>query len=140
MRESHVLGLDNTPRYAYAVAAVLLIAVAFSIVQISVRPSLPADQQAPAGMVLRLIVFTGAATALFLLRSTDATAALCVLALALSGIANAGPPGDPWEGIAGRALTGLSWIARAFAFPVIALAILYFPGRSPLLRRYPVLH
>lgn len=141
MRDAHVLRLDTTPPYAYAVAAVLLIAVAFSILQIAVvRPALPADQQASIGMIVRLLVFTGAAIVLFLLRSTDATAALSVLALALSGVANAGPPDEPWEGVAGRALTGLSWIARAFAFPVIALAILYFPARSPLLRRYPILH
>jgi eukaryotic-like serine/threonine-protein kinase len=141
MRDAHTIGFENAPRYAYAVAAVLLIAVAFSILQIAVvRPAVPAAEQAPLGMMLRLVVFTGAAIVLFLLRSTDATAALSVLALALSGVANAGPPGEPWEGVAGRALTGLSWIARAFAFPVIALAILYFPGRSSQLRRYPVLH
>ncbi len=141
MRDSHALGLDNTPRYAYAVAAVLLIAVAFSIFQIAVvRPDLPLEQRAPLGMLIRLVVFTGGAIVLFLLRSSDATAALSVLALALSGVANAGPPGEPWHGVIGRGLTGLSWIARAFAFPVIALAILYFPARSPLLRRYPVLH
>jgi hypothetical protein len=141
MRDPHVLGLDNTPRYAYAVAAVLFIAVAFSIVQTGiVRPTLPFDQQPAVGMVIRLLVFTGGAIVLFLLRSSDATAALSVLALALSGVANAGPPGEPWEGAVGRALTGVSWIARAFAFPVIALAILYFPARSPLLQRYRVLH
>ena len=141
MRDANVLGLDNTPRYAYAVAAVLLIAVAFASLQIGfVRPALPADQQAPLGMLARLVVFTGAAILLFLLRSSDATAALSVLALALSGVANAGPPADAWDGVAGRGLTGLAWIARAFAFPVIALAILYFPARSPLLGRYPFLH
>ena len=142
MRGPHVLGLDNAPRYAYAVAVVLLLTIAYAAVQIGlVRPALPeADRVAP-GHLLQLLVFTAGAIALFLLRSSDATAALSVLALALSGIANTGPPdGAAWPGFFGAALTGLAWIATAVAFPVIALAILYFPAKSPLLARYPALH
>jgi serine/threonine-protein kinase len=33
-----------------------------------------------------------------------------------------------------------AWIAAPLAFPSIALAILYFPAKSPLLERYPWLH
>ena len=60
---------------------------------------MPADARPPAAQILQLIVFTGAAVVLFFLRSSDATAALSVLALALSGIANASPArGFVWSG------------------------------------------
>ena len=142
MRGPNVLGLDNAPRYAYAVAGVLVLTVAFAIVQIAiVRPTLPFADQVPPGQLVQLVVFTAAAIVLFLLRSSDATAALSVLALALSGIANSGPPaGSAWPGFAGEALTGISWFAMPIAFPVIALAILYFPSKAPLLDRHPSLH
>jgi eukaryotic-like serine/threonine-protein kinase len=141
MRGSHVLGLDNAPRYAYAVAAVLLLTVAYTVVQIAiVLPQLPEQARTPPGLIVQLLVFTGAAIALFLLRSSDPTAALSVLALALSGLANAGPPrGVEWDVPFGRFITGVAWIAGPVAFPVIALAILYFPSKSGLLDRYPIL-
>src|SRR5688500_12073715 len=47
--------------------------------------------RAHAGMIVQVIVFTGAAVLLFLLRSNDITAALVVLALALSAVAGGGP-------------------------------------------------
>ena len=141
MRVRQGLSVDNAPRYAYGVAAVLLITVGYAAILLAaVQPAAPDAQRVALGMVIRLLVFAAGAVALFLLRSSDATAALSVLALALSGMANAGPPGEPWEGVLGHALTGISWIARAVAFPVIALAILYFPSRSPLLERYTLLH
>src|ERR1041385_5116491 len=43
------------------------------------------------GMTIQVIVFTGAAILLFVLRSRDLTAALSVLALALSAAAGGGP-------------------------------------------------
>src|SRR5438128_5572530 len=43
------------------------------------------------GMVVQVIVFTVAALVLFVLRSSDLTAQLSVLALALSGVAGGGP-------------------------------------------------
>ncbi len=142
MRGPNVLGLDNAPKYAYGVAGVLVLTVAYAIVQIAfVRPALPDADQVPVGQLVQLVVFTAAAIVLFLLRSSDATAALSVLALALSGVANSGPPGgSAWPGFAGEALTGFSWITMPIAFPVIALAILYFPSKSPLLDRHPSLH
>ena len=94
------------------------------------------------GMIVQLIVFTAAALILFLLRSYDLTAGLCVLALALSAVAGGGPLFGT-EGqipLVGWVLTVFSWLASPFAFPVIALAIFYFPTRSPLLGRYPMLH
>ena len=142
MRAPQVLGLDNTPRYAYGVAAVLVLTLIYSFVHVGlVLPALAPPARVPTGMIVQLIVFTGAAIVLFLLRSSDATAALSVLALALSGIANSGPPpGSEWAVPFGPFVTGLSWIAGPIAFPVIALAILYFPSKAPLLDRYPQLH
>jgi eukaryotic-like serine/threonine-protein kinase len=91
------------------------------------------------GMVIQVIVFTVAALVLFVLRSSDLTAQLSVLALALSGVAGGGPlrgaeqifPLGIW-----KVLTVFTWLAGPLAFPIIALAILYFPSPSPLLKRY----
>jgi serine/threonine-protein kinase len=135
------MGLPQAPRYTYVVAAILAITVAYAVLAIAIAPALPQDARPPAGMIVRLIVFTTAALALFALRSHDATAALSVLALAFSGIANAGPPsGSEWPGTMGAVMTMVARVATPLAFPVIALAILYFPSKSPLLKRYPMLH
>ena len=88
------------------------------------------------GMIVQVLVFTIAAIVLFVLRSSDLTAQLCVLALALSGVAG----GGPLRGVEhvlpfglGHGLTIFAWLAGPFAFPIIALAILHFPSPSPLL-------
>ncbi len=93
------------------------------------------------GIVVQMVVFIGCALVLFLLRSHDTTAGMCVLALALSGVAGGGPLLGAERALpAGQILTVFAWMASPFAFPVIALAILYFPSRSPLLSRLPWLH
>jgi hypothetical protein len=95
------------------------------------------------GMVVQVIVFTAAALVLFVLRSGDLTAQLSVLALALSAVAGGGPLLGAEQVVplgAGRVLTVFAWLAGPLAFPIIALAILYFPSPSPLLKRYPWLH
>ncbi len=95
-----------------------------------------------AGMIVQIAVFTLCAAVLLFLRSSDPTAVLCVLALAASAVGGGGPlfgaekvlpPG------ADHLLTVFAWLATPLAFPIIALAILYFPARSPLLDRYPLL-
>jgi eukaryotic-like serine/threonine-protein kinase len=91
--------------------------------------------------ILQVVVFIGAAIVLFTLRSNDLTAALSVLALALSGVAAGGPLYGVEDRIPlGRVLTLFTWLAGPFAFPVIALAILYFPIPSPRLARFRALH
>jgi len=90
------------------------------------------------GMIVQILVFTTGAIVLLALRSSDPTALLSVLALALSGVAGGGPllgvehalPLGSW-----RVLTIFGWLAGPLAFPIIALAILYFPSPSPLLKR-----
>jgi tRNA A-37 threonylcarbamoyl transferase component Bud32 len=91
------------------------------------------------GDMLQSLVFAAAAVVLLALRSRDLTAWLSVLALALTGVSGGGPlrgeealvPG------LGRILTIYAWMAAPLAFPVIALAILHFPSRSPLLVWHP---
>jgi tRNA A-37 threonylcarbamoyl transferase component Bud32 len=95
------------------------------------------------GMMLQIVVFTGAALVLLYLRSRDATATFAVMALALCAAGGGGPlmgservlPHGPRE-----VMTVFAWIASPLAFPVTGLAILYFPSRSPLLTRHPWLH
>jgi eukaryotic-like serine/threonine-protein kinase len=93
------------------------------------------------GRILQVVVFVGAAIVLFALRSNDLTAALSVLALALSGVAAGGPLfGVEGRVPLGKALTIFTFLAGPCAFPVIALAVLHFPSRSPRLSRSPALH
>jgi tRNA A-37 threonylcarbamoyl transferase component Bud32 len=95
------------------------------------------------GMLVQIVVFTLAALALFLLRSSDLTAQLSVIALALSAVGGGGPllgvervlpPGLD------RLMAVFSWLAGPLAFPVIALAVLYFPTVSARLRQHRWLH
>jgi serine/threonine-protein kinase len=92
------------------------------------------------GMTLQIVVFIGAALVLFLLRTTDVTAAFSVLALALSGVGGGGPLMGSERMLPGplaATMTVFAWIAGPFAFPSIALALLYFPAKSPLVERRP---
>jgi hypothetical protein len=69
------------------------------------------------------------------------TAGLAVLALSLAAVA-----GGPLFGVeaalplVGPILTVFTFLGGPLAFPTIALAILYFPARSALLTRHPLLH
>ncbi len=95
------------------------------------------------GMTVQVLVFTIAAIVLLVLRSDDVTAGLAVLALALSAVAGGGPLFGVERLIPlglGSVFTVFAWIATPLAFPIIALAILYFPERSPLLSKYAALH
>jgi GAF domain-containing protein len=94
------------------------------------------------GMIVQMIVFTGAAVLLLLMRSYDLTAGLCVLALTFSAVGGGGPMlgEERIFPIGHQLLTVFAWVASPLAFPTIALAILYFPTRSRLLDRYPWIH
>src|SRR5258708_4301937 len=95
------------------------------------------------GMVVQVIVFTVAAIVLFALRRSDLTAQLSVLALALSAVAGGGPLLGAEQVFplgAGKVLTIFAWLAGPLAFPIIALALLYFPSPPPLLQPPPSLH
>jgi tRNA A-37 threonylcarbamoyl transferase component Bud32 len=95
------------------------------------------------GMMVQIVVFIGGSLVLFMLRTTDVTAAFCVLALTLSAVGGGGPLMGVERALPAAfaaPLTVFSWIAGPLAFPSIALAILYFPARSQLLVRYRWLH
>jgi GAF domain-containing protein len=97
--------------------------------------------RAHVGRILQVTCFIAGAIVLFALRSHDLTAALSVLALALSGVAAGGPLyGVEGAVPGGRLLTVFAWLSGPCAFPIIALAIAYFPTRSPRLLRYPAAH
>jgi GAF domain-containing protein len=100
----------------------------------------PSDGWARAhlGMMLQAIVFAGGALVLLLLRSEDLTAGLCVLALALSAPGGGGPLLGAESALPlGSILTIFCWLASPLAFPLIAIAVLHFPTRSPLIVRHP---
>ena len=85
------------------------------------------------GMIIQVVVFAGGALFLLLLRPDDPTANLSVVALALSAVGSGGPLlGAEGTFPLARVLTVFGWIASPLAAPVIALAILHFPTRSPL--------
>ena len=93
------------------------------------------------GMIVQIVVFTGCALVLLVLRSNDLTAALSVLALALSAVGGGGPLLGVEHAIplgVGHLLTIFAWMASPLAFPIIALAILYFPSRVAAPRAPPV--
>jgi len=76
------------------------------------------------GMIVQVLVFTIAAIVLLALRSSDLTAHLCVLALALSGVAGGGPlhgVESGWPFGLGHVLTVFAWLSGPLAFPIIAL-------------------
>jgi hypothetical protein len=86
------------------------------------------------GMILQIVMFTGAGLILFLVRTTDVTAGLCALALGLSAVGSGGAlmgveRALPWP--LDSVLTVFSWVAGPLAFPCIVLAMLYFPVPSP---------
>ena len=96
-----------------------------------------------AGPLIDMASIVGAALALLLLRPRDQSALLIVATLACAGTSTGGalaggeaalPP------MLRAPLTVFSWMAMPLAFPLIALAVLYFPRKSDLLVRHPWLH
>src|SRR5688572_15195405 len=94
------------------------------------------------GMIVQTVVFIGAAVLLLLLRAYDRTAGLCALAFAFSAVGGGGPLFGAERNVSFiyPLLTFFAWMASPLAFPSIALAILHFPSRSPMLDRSPWLH
>jgi serine/threonine-protein kinase len=90
------------------------------------------------GMIVQILMFIGAALVLVFVRTTDITACLCALALALSAVGSGGPlmgAERTLPPLAAGVMTVFSWVAGPLAFPCIVLAMLYFPVRSPLIVR-----
>ena len=103
----------------------------------------PSVVAAHLGPIVEMVSIVGAALVLLLLRPRGATALLIVSTLACAGTSTGGsllggelalPP------LLSAPLTMFAWLAMPLAFPLIAIAILYFPSKSRVLVRYPWLH
>jgi tRNA A-37 threonylcarbamoyl transferase component Bud32 len=95
------------------------------------------------GPILEMLSVVGAAAVLLLLRPRDASALLIVSTLACAGTSTGGSllgAESSLPGFVSAPLTVFTWMAMPLAFPLIALAILYFPRKSPVLVRHPWLH
>ena len=91
------------------------------------------------GPLLQVIAFLGGALALVALGTSGTTARLMTLALICAAVATAGPlyGEERTAPVIGGVLLLLSWIATPLAFPIIGLAVLYFPSRAAILDRHP---
>ena len=92
--------------------------------------------------LLQIVVFVTLSIVLLALRATDPTAALAVLALTLCAVAAGGPTlgGEyllpvPLQ----QVMTIFSWMATPLAFVATSFAIGFFPRKSALLARRPLL-
>ena len=90
------------------------------------------------GPLLQVIAFLGGALALIALGTRGTTARLMTLALICAAVATAGPlyGEEQTAPFIGGVLLLLSWIATPLAFPIIGLAVLYFPSRASILDRH----
>jgi hypothetical protein len=95
------------------------------------------------GAIVEMISIVGAALVLLLLRPRGATALLVVSTLACAGTSGGGSLLGAELGlpaVLSVPLTVFAWLAMPITFPLIAIAILYFPGKSGVLVRHPWLH
>jgi hypothetical protein len=94
-------------------------------------------------MLIQILIFTGAAAVLLILRSDDVTAAIALTSLAFCAAGGGGPlmgserilPSGLRE-----TMTTFAWMAGPIAFPLVAIAILYFPRKAPILTRHRWIH
>lgn len=95
------------------------------------------------GPLTEMLAIVGAAVVLLLLRPRDRTALLVVTTLACAGASSGGSllGGElSLPLVLSAPLTVFSWMAISVTFPLIAITVLYFPGKSGVLVRYPWLH
>ncbi|MGH9383646.1 MAG: protein kinase domain-containing protein, partial [Vicinamibacterales bacterium] len=87
------------------------------------------------GSIVQLTAFLAGATVLFALGARGVTAALMMLALIATGVANSGPLLGAERAVPLLAPIVLlfNWIATPLAFPVIGVAVLCFPHRAAIL-------
>ena len=95
------------------------------------------------GPIVEMVSIVGAAVVLLLLRPRGATALLIVSTLACAGTSTGGSLLGGELGLPpflSAPLTVFAWMAMPVTFPLIAMAILYLPGKSGVLVRHPWLH
>jgi eukaryotic-like serine/threonine-protein kinase len=90
-----------------------------------------------AGPLAQLAAFLAGAVVLFALGAHGLTAALMMLALVATGVANSGPllGAEHALPIFGPLMLLFNWIATPLAFPVIGVAVLCFPHRAVVLNQ-----
>jgi aminoglycoside phosphotransferase (APT) family kinase protein len=88
--------------------------------------------------LVQMAGFLTGAVILVALGIRGTTATLMTLAMMLTAIANGGPlSGAEFSvPVLGPLLAVFGWLATAFSFPVIGLAVLHFPTRAPVLDRH----
>jgi GAF domain-containing protein len=89
------------------------------------------------GALAQMTAFLAGAAVLMALGAHGTTAALMTLALIATATANGGPllGSDMAVPVIGPLLLIFNWLITAFSFPIIGLAVLYFPHRAEILDR-----
>jgi len=90
-----------------------------------------------AGPLSQMSAFIGGALVLLLLGARGTTATLMTLALLATATANSGPllGSEKVLPVIGPVLLIFNWLITALSFPIIGLAVLYFPHRAEILDR-----
>jgi predicted Ser/Thr protein kinase len=91
-----------------------------------------------AGALLQTAAFLAGAIVLVALGTRGMTATLMTLALIVTAVANAGSLVGAERAVpfATTAIVLFGWLATPLAFPIIGLAVLYFPTRAEVLDRH----
>ena len=89
------------------------------------------------GPLLQMTAFFAGAAVLLLLGAHGTTATLATLALIATAAANSGPLLGSHQAIPiiGPVILWFNWLITPFSFPIIGLAVLFFPHRAEILDR-----
>jgi hypothetical protein len=89
------------------------------------------------GPLVQMTAFLTGAAVLLLLGAHGTTAALATLALIATAVANSGPLLGSHQAvpIIGPVILWFNWLITPLSFPIIGLAVLYFPSRAEILDR-----
>jgi eukaryotic-like serine/threonine-protein kinase len=90
------------------------------------------------GVLAQATAFLAGACVLVALGTHGTTATLMTLALVATATANSGPllGSDAVIPVLGPVLLIFNWLITALSFPIIGLAVLYFPNRAEILDRH----
>ena len=90
------------------------------------------------GSLAQMTAFLAGAAVLLLLGAHGTTAALATLALIATAAANGGPLLGSHQAVPviGPVLLWFNWLITPLSFPIIGLAVLFFPSRAPILDRH----
>lgn len=91
------------------------------------------------GPLSQVTTFLGGAATLLVLGARGTTATLMTLALIATAVANSGPllGAEAALPLVGPLLLLFNWIVTPLSFPIIGLAVLYFPHKAEILDRKP---